>query len=167
MLSRDTGAGYTMSRKETMEEVGEILDVMRTQEQGFYRVHDYLDNKPMGKDCVDETWRQKMLEWMFGVVDHCNFRRDIVAVAAAYLDRVLTEDRSILHSRRTFQLVAMACLYLAMKVYDTSFVKLESLIKLGRGLFTVQDVIAMEDRILSKILNWRVHPPTALCFLRH
>lgn len=152
---------------EEMEEIEEILAVMRMHESGFYSVDDYLRVKVEGKDVVDESWRQRMCEWMYGVVDHCNFRRDIVAVSAGYLDIVLTKDRSILYSRRTFQLAAMTCLYLAMKVYDTSFVKLESLIKLGRGLFTVDDVIAMEDRILTKILKWRVHPPTAMCFLRH
>jgi len=150
-----------------MEEIQEILMVMRSNESGFYHIKDYLADKPAGKDVVDESWRQRMCEWMYGVVDHCNFRRDIVAVSASYLDLVLTKERTILYSRRTFQLTAMTCLYLAMKVYDTSFVKLESLIKLGRGLFTVDDVIQMEDRILTQIFKWKLHPPTAMCFLRH
>ncbi len=39
------------------------------------------------------------------------------------------------------------------------------MIKLGRGLFSEEDVIAMESKMLSA-LKWQVHPPTSICFLR-
>ena len=48
-----------------------------------------------------------MCEWMYGVVDHCNFRRDVVAVSAAYLDLCLTKGNEVIHSRRSYQLAAM------------------------------------------------------------
>jgi hypothetical protein len=153
------------------DETGDVLAVMRMTESGKYQFRDYL-NVPgrsistVKGETVDEAWRQRMCEWMYGVVDHCNFRRDIVGVSTAYLDLCLSKDTEVINSRRTYQLAAMTSLYLAMKVYDTSYVKLESLLKLGRGLFRAEDVIQMEQRMLSK-LQWNVHPPTAMCFLRH
>lgn len=152
----------------TMQEIEDILDVMRGNEAGAYKCKDYLaENRPiLIKEKVDEAWRQRMAEWMYGVVDHCNFRRDIVYVAVTYLDMCLSKDTEVINTKQSFQLGAITCLYLAMKIYDTTFVKLESLVKLGRGLFTETDVLAMELQILDK-LQWRVHPPTPMCFLRH
>mmetsp|Transcript_11140 Transcript_11140/g.17089 ORF Transcript_11140/g.17089 Transcript_11140/m.17089 type:complete len:299 (+) Transcript_11140:111-1007(+) len=155
---------YISQGVNTVEDVEDLLIVMRRKEMGSYRPIDYLAEKTMD-DELDESWRQRMCEWMYGVVDHCNFRRDVVAVATAYLDMCLSIDSEIINSRQSFQLSALATLYLAMKVYDTSFVKVESMIKLGRGLFKAADVLEMERRILFK-LQWRVHPPTAMCFLR-
>lgn len=150
-----------------VQEVEDVIEVMRGNESGNYHCIDYFTLRPiLRKEGVDEAWRQRMCEWMYGVVDHCNFKRDIVAVAAAYLDLCLTIDSEIIHSKRTYQLAAMTALYLAMKIYDTTFVKLESLIKLGRGLFDANDVLETETQILKK-LRWRVHPPTPMCFLRH
>lgn len=155
---------YSLCNYELAEDV---LAAMGMIEAGCYKCDDYLALRPeLELEGVDESWRQRMAEWMYGVVDHCNFRRDIVSVAMAYLDRLLSKDSDIISSKRTFQLGAITSLYLAMKVYDTTFVKLSSLIRLGRGLFTESDVLEMETKILTK-LEWRVHPPTPMCFLRH
>jgi Cyclin, N-terminal domain/Cyclin, C-terminal domain len=99
-------------------------------------------------------WRQRIVEWMFG---------DSVAIAAYYLD--LCVERGVVESRQEFQLAAMTALQLAIKLYDSTVVKLDSMIKLGRGLFTEQDVIDMETKMLNA-LKWQVHPPTPICFLR-
>ena len=145
----------------------EILNVMSKVEAGIYRCKDYLELRPeLAMHGVDESWRQRMAEWMYGVVDHCNFRRDIVAVAMTYLDLLLSKDSLLISSKRTFQLGAITSLYLAMKIFDTTFVKLSSLVRLARGLFSESDVLRMEMQILTK-LEWRVHPPTPMCFLRH
>lgn len=153
-------------RDASLEEVEEIISVMQHKERGVYRCGDYFASpNRFDGETVDESWRQRMCEWMYGVVDHCNFRRDIVAVSTTYLDLCLYRYPGLIESRRTFQLAAMTTLYLAMKVYDTSFIKLDSLVKLGRGLFREEDVIEMESRILER-LQWQVHPPTTMCFVR-
>lgn len=157
---------HSLHADDSLDEIHETLRVMRILEKGHYHCRDYLaDQSPTQRETVDETWRQRMCEWMYGVVDHCNFRRDIVGVSATYLDMCLSRDREVIDSRRNFQLAAMTALYLAMKVHDTSFIKLESLIKLGRGLFTEDDVIKMESKILVK-LEWQIHPPTTMCYVR-
>lgn len=149
---------------DNLEDVKDILKMMMKQETGFYKRRDYLAvDSCLLQKVVDPTWRQRITEWMYSVVDHCSLRRDSVAVASYYLD--MSVDKGVINSRQEFQLAAMTSLQLAVKLYDSSVVKLESLVKLGRGLFTEHDIIDMEARIL-KALDWQVHPPTAVCFLR-
>jgi hypothetical protein len=145
-----------------IDEAKDIITVMQLQEATVYRRSDYLSDSKYA-DVVDGTWRQRIVEWMFGVVDHCSLRRDSVAIAAFYLD--LCVERGVVESRQEFQLAAMTALQLAIKLYDSTVVKLDSMIKLGRGLFTEQDVIDMEAKMLNA-LKWQVHPPTPICFLR-
>lgn len=145
-----------------VDDVVDIISVMQLQEATTYRRADFLASGSHS-DVVDATWRQRIVEWMFGVVDHCSLRRDSVAIASYYLD--LCVERNVISSRVEYQLAAMTALQLAIKLYDSTVVKLDSMIKLGRGLFTEQDVINMESRMLTA-LKWQVHPPTPICFLR-
>lgn len=148
----------------TLEDLREVLQTMRKQESTIYKRHDYLSSQTEISDhVVDGSWRQRIVEWMYGVVDHCNLRRDSVAVAAYFLD--LSLINGLVVSRREFQLAAMTALQLAIKLYDSTLVKLDSMVKLGRGLFNEKDVINMEINML-KALKWQVHPPTPVCFLR-
>jgi len=144
------------------DEVAELLFVMRRQETTCYPREDYL-SKPRLARVLDGSWRQRIVEWMYGVVDHCSLRRDSVAVAAYYLD--LCVDRGLIESRQEFQLAAMTALQLSIKLYDSTMVKLDSMVRLGRGQFVEKDVIEMERKML-KTLQWQVHPPTPVCFLR-
>jgi hypothetical protein len=59
----------------------------------------------------------------------------------------------------------MTSLMLAIKLNDSTMVKLDSMVKLGRGLFNEDDVIEMETAML-KAFRWHVHPPTPVCFMR-
>jgi hypothetical protein len=146
------------------EDVQDILTVMRKQEMSHYRRCDYLSEEiPQSERVVDGSWRQKIVEWSFSVVDHCSLRRDSVLVATYYLD--ICVMKGVIKSREEFQLAAMTALQLAIKLYDSTMVKLDSMVKLGRGLFSENDVIAMEEKIL-RALDWHVHPPTPVCFLR-
>lgn len=147
-----------------LEEVHDVLQLMRRQESTTYRRFDYLSRDPtLALRVVDGSWRQRIIEWMYGVIDHCSLRRDSVAVATYYLD--LCVAKGIIDSRQNFQLAAMTALQLAIKLYDSTMVKLDSLVKLGRGQFKESDVVHMEEKIL-KALKWQVHPPTPVCFLR-
>ena len=70
---------------------------------------------------IEEGWRRKICEWMFEVVDHYKFDREVVSVALYYLDRYVTHNLTNGEEvgRREFQLLAICCLYTAMKVRCT------------------------------------------------
>lgn len=148
----------------------ETISAMQQQERTTYRRTDYLRTRTddgnnynkYGK-IIDGTWRQRIIEWMFGVVDHCSLKRDSVAIAAYYLDMSIVNE--VVKTREEFQLAAMTSLQLAIKLYDSTIVNLSSMTKLGRGIFHESDVIRMEYKLLTA-LKWHVHPPTSNCFLR-
>jgi len=109
-----------------------------------------------------------MIEWCNQVVDHCDFDRESVAIAVSYLDRFLMTKSGVpaLHDSNTFQLVAMTCLYTAIKLFESEVIDPKIVSQLSRGTYTEKDVTDMEMVILSA-LQWRVQPPTAVAFVRH
>jgi hypothetical protein len=147
-----------------MDQVHDVVAAMRNQEQTTYLRTNYLEAQQLQlHHILDAPWRQRIIEWMYGVVDHCSLRRDSVATASVYLD--ICVQRGVVQTREEYQLAAMTALQIAIKLCDSTVVKLQSMVALGRGLFTAQDVIDMERKILSA-LNWNCHPPTPVCFLR-
>jgi hypothetical protein len=155
-----------MNHSEDCQDVLDIVSNMLRQESTTYKRQDYLSTQLRSNvedEVIDGSWRQRIIEWMYGVVDHCNFRRESVAVATYFLD--LSACRGLVCCRRDFQLVAMTSLMLSIKLNDSTSVKLDSMVKLGRGLFNEEDVVAME-RDMLKSLSWLVHPPTPVCFIR-
>lgn len=79
------------------------------------------------------------------MVDHFDFSREVVAVAMSYLDRYLCARKV---NKKMFQLAAMTSLFVAIKLYEPSALKLSSLTGLSRGFFTPEHIIAMEQSIL-------------------
>jgi hypothetical protein len=148
------------------QDAADIVANMLRQESTTYKRKDYLTSlfpSTVQGEKIDGSWRQRIIEWMYGVVDHCSLRRESVAVATYFLD--LAAYQGLVRCRRDFQLVAMTSLMLSIKLNDSTMVKLDSMVKLGRGLFDEADVIAMETKML-KAFNWHVHPPTPVCFMR-
>jgi len=167
MDSVSTVSTTTPSSASDHDGVGEIIANMLRQERTTYKREDYLSvmlpSKLDDGETIDASWRQRIVEWMYGVVDHCNLRRESVAVATYFLDLAACQD--LVHSRKDFQLVAMTSLMLSIKLNDSTMVKLDSMVRLGRGLFNEADVIGMESKMLQAF-TWHVHPPTPVCFMR-
>lgn len=92
----------------------------------------------MPSTCTIGPWRKRIASWMYDVVDHFRYDRNAVAIALHYIDRyvghVLVENDRLRRrrcggisadvdidqppiKRRHFQLIAVTCLYLAIKVH--------------------------------------------------
>ena len=148
------------------QQAADVVSNMLKQEASTYKREDYIPDllqRTTASETIDGSWRQRIIEWMYGVVDHCNLRRESVSIATYFLD--LAAARGLVHCRVDFQLVAMTSLMLSIKLNDSTMVKLDSMVKLGRGLFNEADVIATEAKML-KAFGWHVHPPTPVCFMR-
>jgi len=109
----------------------QLVGLLHTESQYFAINHPNLSQK-----CCPE-WRRTMGQWCFRVVDHFALDRELVSIAMQYLDRfslVLVDgDRDkcggsnssnnnkkkkiLLEDGPTYQLVAMTCLYLALKLF--------------------------------------------------
>ena len=94
---------------------------------------------------INECWREKICEWAYQVIDHFDFNREVVAISLSYLDRFLC-TREV--NKKVFQLAAMTSLYMAIKLYEPSTLRMSSFIELSRGYFTVEHIISMEETLL-------------------
>jgi hypothetical protein len=146
------------SQQQEHEEVCDILTVMRRQESSIYQ-----EGRHVTSDELVGLWRRLLIEWMYYVVDYCQLQRQSVAAAAFFLDVCMS--RGLIATREEHQLAAATALQLALKTFDSAVIKLDKLVKLGRGQFTEEDVVEMEVQICHS-LNWHLHPPSTDCFLR-
>ena len=139
-------------------------------------------NNNNNDDNMYPEWRSKICEWSYRVVDHFRYDREIVAVAMNCFDRylALTGTQEAIESR-TYQLAAMTCLYVATKLnpdrYDKNQLghangnrkkplRVSSFVQLSRDQFSPRDIAVMEKHLLQ-VLQWRVNPPTPMLFVGH
>lgn len=162
--------------------LSEKLQVMLTQESTTYRCSDYLgqqsdslsttngNSRPLAesetqKSPVNAMWRDQLCTWAYDIVDHFDLDRETVSVAFSYIDRFVPRYQHHIN-HKTYQLLAMTALYMAIKIYEPRKVGINSFISLSRGRFTSNHIVAMENVILET-LSWNVHPPTPTTFLSH
>jgi hypothetical protein len=163
---------YAILPKHEKDEIPDRLAIMLFQEENEYQCIDYLvANEALRKKAakpVDEDCRVKMCEWCYQVVDFCKFRRETVGIGMSYLDRYLCSDKgkSALGDRKEYQLVAMTCLYIAIKLHEPLEMETSLLADLSRGCYTEMEFANMEKTILEAV-EWRVSGPTPLAFVLH
>jgi hypothetical protein len=163
---------YAILPKHEKDDIPDRLAIMLYQEENEYHVFDYLlvnielrrkTTKPVDEDC-----RVKMSEWCYQVVDFCKFRRETVGIGMSYLDRYLcsVKGKKALGDRKEYQLVAMTCLYIAIKLHEPLEMETSLLADLSRGCYTEMEFANMERTILEAV-EWRVSGPTPLTFVLH
>lgn len=98
-------------------------------------------------------------------MDHYLYPRECVSVALNYMDRMIHTFPC--PSCRDYQLLAVGCVFLAMKLSgNTRVLTVGCMAHHIEGRFSKQQIIDMESRVLTG-LDWLVHPPTAMDFLGH
>ncbi|KAK1741652.1 cyclin family protein [Skeletonema marinoi] len=142
------------------------------QEANAYKTANYLTTPSQTNDKGNTfdtdtkmvVCRSKLFAWMYDLVDTHSLDRELVAVAASYMDRYLSKQTSI-NRGYIYQLVGMTSLYLAIKIYrdQGKCAGAASFAGLSRGLFTDHDIVKMENSMLNT-LDWRMFPPTAVTF---
>ena len=163
---------YAILPKHIQEDIPDRISIMLIQEENEYACFDYLaaneDIRKKAAKPVDEDCRVKMSEWCYQVVDFCKFRRETVGIGMSYLDRYLCSDKGkkALGDRKEYQLVAMTCLYIAIKLHEPLEMETSLLADLSRGCYTEMEFANMEQSILEGI-DWRVSGPTPLAFVLH
>jgi hypothetical protein len=110
------------------------------------------------------------------VADHFDLTRDLVYIALNYVDRVCaaSDTVALLRDKNRFQLLAMASLCLAIKLHGgmdthvpgTESSIVETILHLGRGHFTAEQLKAMEVDTLQR-LQWLLNPPTPQAFISY
>ncbi len=172
-LTLDTSSiEYAILPEHVKDDVPDRIAVMLVQEENEYSCYDYLAaNEAIRRKAakpVDEDCRVKMCEWCYQVVDFCKFRRETVGIGMSYLDRYMCskKGKKALGDRKEYQLVAMTCLYVAIKLHEPLEMETSLLADLSRGCYTEMEFADMEKNILEAI-EWRVSGPTPLAFVLH
>lgn len=112
--------------------------------------------------------REEMGAWIYEVIR--NFKLDSILAnyALSYLDSCVSSqfvvvDNGIQGEIRSYNLCALSCLQIALKVHHVPF-DIFTLQALSHHTFTADELFDNEIGIL-RALNWKVHPPTVICFL--
>jgi lipoyl(octanoyl) transferase len=152
-----------------MVDLIERLNILLMQDRTHYRAEDYLNlsfqqkllqandlasipavvsssstsssSSSSTSNGINESWREKICEWSYQVVDHFDFSREVVSISISFLDRYLSV-RTV--DKRLFQLAAMTTLYMTIKIYERGTLSMASMIDLSRGFFMIEHMAAME-----------------------
>jgi len=119
------------------------------------------------RNSMTVAWRDKICEWYYTIVDYFNYDREIVFVCMKNLDRY-SMKRAL--DPKTYQLAAMASLFIVIKVYEPSNsnrrIDVGSLRRLSQNVFSEESILLMETDML-KSLSWFIFPPTSLTFAKN
>ena len=153
-----------------------VLEGLLHQEERFYNSnkHDYFNHDDNYLHGVEFSWRSKMCEWSYLVVDRFDYPRSVVSVAFDYIDRYLskrskkTKERNVVMDKYKFQLLAVTSLHVAMKLhrFHKCKITMNEFVILSRGIFTKKDIVKMEYELL-KTLQWHMNPPTSSLYIYH
>ena len=150
------------------------VSVMISQEsQPHNATKDYIrqssqDGQPRNSKLVTPVAREKIVRWLFEIVDYFDVDRSTVAMAMNYADRFMCA-RSTKASRKninSYQLICLACLFLATKTIDTTHIDVDLLVKASRGCYDRREILDAEKEVLIA-LDWRVCGVTSSCFSYH
>jgi len=143
-------------------------------------------------------WRTKMSKWAFEVINHFGYDHEILFIFFNYIDRFMFQCNSVGEigdnkdressfqcndekdaresiennhnmTAKSFKLVCMGALYLAIKLHaesNTKNLKLSShdFSLVSNGGFSKADVELMENK-MCHTLQWLLHPPTPMRFV--
>ena len=119
--------------------------------------------------------REQIIDWCYSLVVPLQLARSNVAMAMSIADRFMSNPnrllvclftlhqfspQEIMYDRTMFQLLAVSALYIAIKINKQVIFSVEQCAEATHGMYTVEDIEAMERAIL-KCLAWKVSAPTA------
>jgi len=160
-------------QQEQQQDIIDTLQAMRRQEDMYYECSNCYQERSMLIDPVSchepvtiQT-RNVLCDWANKIIDFCSLDRETVEIAMNYVDRFVQTEAGleILEHSDRFQLLVVTALYLAIKVHETVAISSCQFEKISRNTFTADDVEQMEVTLLEG-LEWHLHPPTSLCFVR-
>ena len=155
--------------------VADSLSAMLKREQSTFSCHDgYIKNFfTSDPNMINAGDRRALVDWCYGIVDHCKFSREMVTSAMEMVDRFLSVPSNsvdaarvsdeALRDKNIFQLVTVTALYTSIKLNGRVVISSDQFVELCNHLYTVEEIEGMERTLLSG-LSWRCHAPTAQQF---
>ena len=158
----------TESLSRNTEDVADSLAAMIKREITTLNHEGYLH--PSEPNMISAHDREKIVDWCYAVVDHCQYSRETVASAMDMVDRFLSMPSNSVDAARVsdealrdqskFQLLTIAALYSSIKVHERVALSSDLFAEICSRAYTAEEIEDME-RILLSGLSWRCHSPTA------
>ncbi|KAK4766795.1 hypothetical protein SAY87_008437 [Trapa incisa] len=113
--------------------------------------------------------RRQAVEWILSVHSHYGFSALTAVLAVNCFDRFLLSPMFQRDKPWLGQLVAVACLSLAIKVEETHFpVQLLLQLQVGGSVYVFEPkTIGRMELLVLSTLNWRMNPVSPLAFVAH
>jgi Cyclin, N-terminal domain/Cyclin, C-terminal domain len=166
LTTTTTTTALTPANLQAQESACDRIFAMRKTEAS-YSLQSFLHQQQCTAQTLvplSDTWRGKVTQWAFNVVDHFGFSREVVSVSMGIFDRYLA-TKGNLCSGNVVLLTSLTTLHLAIKLHEsTKRIKSQILADLSRGQFGTRHIEEMELEILAA-LSWKLHMPTPLTFL--
>lgn len=181
-----TGTSSTVCSSSSAAERALAIDhiqvLLRKESSNYACIQLYTGDAATVAGCniktLEEGWRRRICEWAFEVTDHYCFDREVTSIAIYYLDRFVSYTIAYGETvgKREFQLLAITCLYVAMKLHGTIDlnlttkrvrIPLSNFVELSHGYFSAVIIEEMEMKLLSRVLMWRTNPPTSAQFIAY
>ena len=118
---------------------------------------------------VDAKARKVIAEWCCKIMKLFKYSSNTAEIAMSYLDRYsCIRPESVLLNRQHYQLAALTCVYMAIKIHESSssVLPIGYMMKLTTGRMTtsIEDIQNMELQILFA-LQWNMNPSTIMDFV--
>lgn len=156
------------------EDCKSILSAMLKQEVHYLSAHHLQITKKRSKNdgssssVVDVSCREQVCKWIFHIIDRTGMERETAIIAMNFLDRFMSTSGPAAKiarcNRRQYQLVALTCLYIAVKITESSVLDTETISDLSKGAHSAEAITACERHILAS-LQWRLNGPTPFQFV--
>jgi hypothetical protein len=119
-----------------------------------------MDNCP-----VRATHRSQVTNWIFKMVDFCQYSRETAEIAVSLVDRASSIEPIWLEEIRHSRILAVTCLYSAVKFNETEVLSLEDASLVSNGVCSVREIEMMERHLLLYLVDWTVNKPTCMTFV--
>mmetsp|Transcript_4023 Transcript_4023/g.6292 ORF Transcript_4023/g.6292 Transcript_4023/m.6292 type:complete len:292 (+) Transcript_4023:106-981(+) len=142
-----------------------FVRILGCKEAG-YRSTDHLRYFAHDSSFKTETDRKRsnIVNWCHNVSRYFDFDDETVAMAVTNFDRFLSLRSEVIRNNKNLQLIAMTCLYTAIKINENRVLSPNKFAAMSQGRFKEEDITKMEYEIATA-LEWRLTPPTPLSFL--
>jgi len=112
--------------------------------------------------------RCTMANWCYTIVEYFDFSREIANVAILNADRFFSTRNGVtyLQDHRSFQLVYLCSLLIAIKLQESTVLNSEFLMLISRDRYSIEEMVQMEQEILFS-LEWKICSCTPSIFLEY
>lgn len=139
-----------------------VIEAMLRQEERYAVIPG--ENKSLSaKRC-----RNDMLRSLYKLVGPLGMERGLVSIVASHFDRYCgtKSGRKVLTNPKRAELVGLGCFYLAQKTYEHEVLSAQDISVIFGEAHSGGEIENMEVKLLE-CLEWHVHPPTAVTFIRN